>query len=378
MSKEEKRVPELRFKGFHDDWEQRELSEVSKVNPKSNLPDTFTYVDLESVKNNSLVSTVNMDKENAPSRAQRLASKGHIFFQTVRPYQRNNILYDLEGTDYVFSTGYGQIRPKISSEFLLNRMEGDGFVNKVLSRCTGTSYPAINSKDLSSISFYLPINEKEQSRIGKLLKYIDNCINLHRRRTTTLSNLKQEYFYKIFPFYGTDTTKIGFRKFNEKWEEVKFSNILESHPSKPFIMTPIKNGKYKIIQQGDTPVLGYADGEPFENFKNITLFGDHTVSLYRPKEPFFVATDGLKILSSKSVNSDFLYLILEKYKPESKGYKRHFSILKNSNLSLTPNYEEQEQLGKFFKLIDKISDLYQNKFEKLKKIKQSYLEKMFI
>ena len=52
-------------------------------------------------------------RESAPSRAQRVASKGDIFYQTVRPYQKNNYLFDKDDTNYVFSTGYAQLRTTI-------------------------------------------------------------------------------------------------------------------------------------------------------------------------------------------------------------------------------------------------------------------------
>ena len=56
-------------------------------------------------------------------------------------------------------------------------------------------------------------------------------------------------------------------------------------------------GEYEVVQQGDKPIASYADGLPFEDYKDIVLFGDHTLSLYKPKSAFFVATDGVKVLS---------------------------------------------------------------------------------
>ena len=76
-------------------WEQRKLNEVAEFNPKSDLPESFEYVDLESVVGTEMVSHRTETKETAPSRAQRLAQTGDVFFQTVRPYQRNNYLQSL-------------------------------------------------------------------------------------------------------------------------------------------------------------------------------------------------------------------------------------------------------------------------------------------
>lgn len=134
------------------------------------------------------------------------------------------------------------------------------------------------------------------------------------------------------------------------------------YPFKQYIKEPESNGKYKIIQQGNEPIIGYANGKPFEEYENIVLFGDHTVSLYKPQAPFFVATDGVKILgTTKNLDGNFFNATLEKYKPESEGYKRHFSILKKQRACFTENSDEQRRVGNFFKNLDHLITLHQRK-----------------
>lgn len=163
-------------------WELCKLSQLAEFNPKSKLPDEFYYVDLESVLGTELLGFRLEKKSSAPSRAQRLAKKGDLFFQTVRPYQKNNYLFDLPHNNYVFSTGYAQIRPSINGYFLLSRVQEENFVNKVLERCTGTSYPAISSTDLSDIDIFVPKNKHEQDMIGETFMRIDSLITLHQRK----------------------------------------------------------------------------------------------------------------------------------------------------------------------------------------------------
>ena len=106
---------------------------------------------------------------------------------------------------------------------------------------------------------------------------------------------------------------------NNAWEQCRFKDILKSHSFKQYLAEPKDDGEFEIIQQGDKPIIGYSDGEPFEEFSDVVLFGDHTVSLYKPSKPFFVATDGVKILSASGFNGQYLYATLERYKPESQG-----------------------------------------------------------
>ena len=166
-----------------NDWEQRKLNEVAEFNPKSELPDEFEYVDLESVVGTEMISHRTETKDSAPSRAQRLAQPGDVFFQTVRPYQKNNYLFSKLDNNYVFSTGYAQMRPNIDTAFLMSFLQTDSFVKIVLDNCTGTSYPAINSNDLSNLEISLPKSFEEQKKVGKTIISIDNLITLHQRKS---------------------------------------------------------------------------------------------------------------------------------------------------------------------------------------------------
>ncbi|MEH8059259.1 restriction endonuclease subunit S [Gallibacterium anatis] len=172
--------PEIRFPEFTDAWEKCKLGEIATINPKSTLPQTFNYVDLESVVGTEMRSYKIEKLYSAPSRAQRLAKYGDIFYQTVRPYQKNNYLFELDDENYVFSTGYAQIRSKIYPYFLFTLIQNDRFVNEVLDNCTGTSYPAINATDLKNITIFISNNPIEQQKIGNLFKQLDRLITLHK------------------------------------------------------------------------------------------------------------------------------------------------------------------------------------------------------
>lgn len=176
------KVPEWRFKGFSNAWEQRKLGELALFNPKDELPQTFEYVDLESVVGTEMLSHRTEAKSSAPSRAQRLAHTGDLFYQTVRPYQRNNYLFEKPDNNYVFSTGYAQMRPYVDGYFLLSLVQSDRFVKVVLDNCTGTSYPAINANDLAEIEVSAPLDENEAQKIGTIFRNIDNLITLHQRK----------------------------------------------------------------------------------------------------------------------------------------------------------------------------------------------------
>ena len=183
--------PDVRLPGFTAPWEQRKLGELAEFNPREELPDEFEYVDLESVVGTEMISHRREAKVTAPSRAQRVAHQGDLFYQTVRPYQKNNYFFDKPDNDYVFSTGYAQMRPYIDGYFLLDLVQTERFVRIVLDNCTGTSYPAINANDLASIKVMYPQCRDEQQKIGKFLASIDNLITLHQRTCNKYKKIKQ-------------------------------------------------------------------------------------------------------------------------------------------------------------------------------------------
>lgn len=191
-------IPEIRFKGFSGEWKISELSRLALFNPKAELPESFKYVDLESVKGTSLIGYKIESRDSAPSRAQRLAQKGDVFYQTVRPYQKNNYLFHGFENDYVFSTGYAQLRPYFDGNFLLNLVQRDSFVKCVLDNCTGTSYPAINASALATLEVSYPESEVEQTQIGNYLQKLDALINQHQQQITKLNNIKQACLSKMF------------------------------------------------------------------------------------------------------------------------------------------------------------------------------------
>lgn len=185
------KIPKIRFKGFEGEWEEKNFESVGEFNPKTEIPSIFQYVDLESVVGTQLISYREESKETAPSRAQRLAKNGDLFFQAVRPYQKNNYLFEKNNENFVFSTGYIQIRPQNDGYFLLTLVQKEEFVQEVLLRCTGTSYPAINASSLQDIAILTPQTSKEQIAIGNFFRQLDETIALQSAEVEKLNQLKK-------------------------------------------------------------------------------------------------------------------------------------------------------------------------------------------
>ncbi|EJY7247095.1 restriction endonuclease subunit S [Enterococcus faecalis] len=369
-----KKVPELRFKGFTDEWEERKLSDIVSRLSKSSNNSELPRVEFEDIVSGE--GRLNKDvSHKLDDRKGILFSSQNILYGKLRPYLKNWLLADFKG----IALGDFWVFKSINSDpkFVYSLIQSNHY-QKVANDTSGTKMPRSDWKKVSSTEFQIPSSLEEQKKIGSFFKKLDDTIALHQRKLDLLKETKKGFLQKMFPKNGEKVPEIRFPGFTEDWEERKFKDILKTHSFRSYLAGVSEDGEYEVIQQGDKPIVGYSDGEPFTDYKDITLFGDHTVSLYKPKSPFFVATDGVKILSADNFEGDYLYTTLERYKPEPQGYKRHFTILKNQDVWFTENMEEQQKIGVFFKQLDDTITLHQRKLDLLKEQKKGFLQKMFV
>jgi len=377
-----KKVPELRFKGFTDEWKERKLKDIAQFNPKTVLPDEFEYVDLESVVGTEMISHRTESKDQAPSRAQRLAQKGDVFYQTVRPYQMNNYLYDLPYDNYVFSTGYAQMRPSIDSYFLLNSVQNKQFVQHVLDRSTGTSYPAINSSDLSNIEIHVPSKLSEQQKIGSFFKQLDDTIALHQRKLDLLKEQKKGYLQKMFPKNGAKVPELRFAGFADDWEERKLADVVSISAGGDVDKTKlIEDGGYPVLANAltNSGIVGYYDSYKVEA-PAVTVTGRGDVGHAVARHVNFTPVVRLLSLKSEVLDADFLANMLNQTNilVESTGVPQLTAPQLGSYKILYPNLNEQTKIGKLLNAFDNLIALHQRKLDLLKETKKGFLQKMFV
>lgn len=381
--KEKVQAPELRFSGFTDDWEERKLEELGNLNrgkskhrPRNDsrlFGGEYPFIQTGDVAKAPLFLTeYSQTYSEFGIQQSKLWDIGTLLITIAANIADTTILgikaafpdsvigFESTSCDVVFIKNYIDIQ----SDLLKRKAETSSQAN-------------LNLSKLKEMNLNVP-KLKEQQKIGSFFKQIDETIALHQRKLDLLKDQKKGYLQKMFPKNGEKIPKLRFKGFTGNWEERKFKDILKTHSFRSYLADGSDDGKYEVIQQGNNPIVGYSDGEPFTDYKDITLFGDHTVSLYNPQSPFFIATDGVKILSADNFEGDYLYTTIERYKPASQGYKRHFTILKNKDLCFTRNVEEQKKIGSFFKLLDDTIALHQRKLDLLKEQKKGFLQKMFV
>ena len=394
-----------RYNGFCKNWKLVKLGNIVEINPKSLLPRKFKYVDLESVVGTKLIYYREEIRESAPSRAQRVAKKGDVFYQMVRPYQKNNFLFDINESDFVFSTGYAQLRPQCDSAFLLARLQEEGFINKVLERSTGTSYPSINSKDLSRISLTIPQDIEEQSAIGSLFRTLDDLLASYKDNLASYQSLKATILSKMFPKAGQTVPEIRLDGFEGEWENLRLNKYLTVSKKKN---NQQKFGKEDVLSvSGEVGIVNQIQfqGRSFAGVSVEMYSIVETGNIVYTKSPLkanpygiiktnygipgIVSTLYAVYLPNENVFPGFVEryfendLRLNSYlKPlVNKGAKNDMKVSDENALLgnvIFPKLEEQIAISDYFTNLDKFIQSHKDKISQLETLKKKLLQDMFL
>lgn len=187
------KVPELRFAGFADAWEQRKLGEETQIT-MGQSPNSENYT--ENPGDHILVQG-NADMKNSrvvprvwTTQVTKKAEKGDLILSVRAP------VGDIGKTDYDVVLGRGVAAIK-GNEFIfqqLGKMRITGYWTRY---STGSTFESINSNDIKNAPIMLP-NEVEQKQIGSFFKQLDHLITLHQRKLEKLQELKKGYLQKMF------------------------------------------------------------------------------------------------------------------------------------------------------------------------------------
>lgn len=401
--------PKIRFTHKDVGFEKYHLCDIASINPKTNVPTEFEYVDLESVSGTEMISHRTEKKSTAPSRAQRLAKYGDIFYQTVRPYQKNNYYFDIKADNYVFSTGYAQIRSSINGKYLFTLLQSDAFLRQVLDNCSGTSFPAINPSTLSKLIINICTDSVEQERVATFFTSLDAQISASTSRLASLKQMKAASLQAMFPQEGETVPEVRFKGFEGEWNKAVVGKIgytysgLSGKSKDDFgtgnaqfitFMNVLNNA------QIDTSILDFVEVRISEH-QNEVRKGDlfFNTSSETPEEV------GMCAVLKEDVNNVYLNSFCFGFRlTDDSVYPSYIAYLMRSNIGRhimsilaqgatrynlsknnfcqteipMPCKKEQQSIASFFTSLDRQIALHAKRLEKLKQIKATCLDKMFV
>jgi type I restriction enzyme S subunit len=407
-----KRVPEIRFKGFSEEWEEKKLEDIRDVrdgthNSPKYLSSGYPFVTSKNVKNGYVdfddiqyISKNDFEEINKRSKVDindillgMIGTIGNIALIRKEPnFAIKNValIKDIKKVDNLYLYTY------LQNKVIFNQLDKamDGGTQKFI---------ALNKIRLLKV--FLP-KLQEQIKIGNYFQKLDNLIEQKEQKQQKLKQLKKAMLNKMFPKNGKKVPEIRFKGFSEEWEEKKLGEIgktytgLSGKTKKDFGYGKARFVTYMNVFSNSIAKSDLIEPIEIDNKQNEVEFGDvfFTTSSETPEE---VGMSSVWMNKGKNI---YLNSFCFGYRPEkifnlyylaymlrspyirkkiiflAQGISR-YNISKNKVMEISipiPNIEEQTKIGNYFQKLDKLIELEKKELKKLKNIKKSLLNKMFI
>ena len=357
-----KKVPELRFPGFTDDWEERKLSDIVVRLTKSSNNNQLPKVEFEDI----IAGEGRLNKDISrkfDDRKGTLFEPDNILYGKLRPYLKNWLFSDFKGIAlgdfWVFKSKNSE--PK----FVYSLIQADNY-QRVANDTSGTKMPRSDWKKVSSSNFSIPTSLEEQQKIGSFFKQLDNTIALHQRKLDLLKEQKKGYLQKMFPKNGEKVPELRFAGFADDWEEHKLKDVVEKQIKGKAQFEKLAQGDVEYL---DTSRLNGGQAILTNGLKDVTLDdililwdGSKAGTVYHGFEGALGST--LKAYRT-SANSKFVYQYLKRHQDNIYNNYRTPNIphVQKDFLNVftisVPGSDEQAKIGSFFKKLDDTIALHQ-------------------
>ena len=391
----EKNVPELRFKGFSEAWEENPLSTfISSLDAGAsvNSGDRAANEGELGILKTSCVTNGFFDPyEN------KVVFKAEEMNRLKEPVLENTIIISRMNTPALVGAN-AYIKKSLANYFLPDRLwaakptsKGDlKFIAYILGSdkgrlalsdlATGTSGSMKNISKPSTLRlmFWAPCDQ-EQTAIGNTFQKLDGLINQHQQKHDKLCNIKKAMLEKMFPKQGETIPEIRFKGFGGEWEETVLSGVID-----------VRSGRdYKHLGKGSIPVYGTGgymlsvDSALSNDEDAIGIGRKGTIDKpYLLRAPFWTVDTLFYAVPKSEFNLDYLYSLFQKIDwkkyDESTGVPSLSKVaINNIPVRVTCN-EEQAAIGNYFQKLDALINQHQQQITKLKNIKQACLSKMFV
>ena len=384
--------PKIRFKGFTDTWEQHKFSRLANVRRgltyspidiskngvrvlrSSNIQeDKFIYseddvfvnknaINIDYVKNNDILIT-------SANGSTRLVGK-------------HALISGLPSSSAVHG-GFMLLATANENPEFLNASMSSSWYSKFIELFVSGGNGAIGNlskSDLDEQEILVPSSE-EQKKLGQLFKMIDNLITLHQSKYDKLVNVKKALLEKMFPKDGKNVPEIRFKGFTDTWEQRKLGEIYKFQYGE-FNNNPSNGGIYPVY--GANGIIGGYTNYNAENSVIIGHMGEYAGSVLWGNGKHFVTYNGtISKPKGENVASKFgYYMLYQKDINKICGGSGlpflSYEQLNKIEVCYPKDIKEQKSIANYLTNIDNLITLHQHKLEKLKNMKKSLLNKMFI
>ena len=395
--------PQLRFAGFDDTWEQRELWELTIWDKKFNEVEAEKQPKI--VKYPYVLADVFSKIEDASGDVRLLSTGNYIGYTTDEKAGKNLCVGEVVAIPWggvpnikyykgKFVTADNRIATSNDTETLGNRflslyLEHSLAFLQSIYRGASIKHPSMN--DVLSMQISIP-HIQEQREIETWFANLDNLITLHQRKYDKLTNVKKSMLEKMFPKNGSNVPEIRFKGFSDAWEQRKFEDIAVRSSS-----ISSESGLPRVEYEDIISGTGRLNKDIFakESDKTGIVFHKGDV-LYGKLRPYLqnwllpsfngLAVGDFWVLQPQNADSSFLYRLIQSRQFDEVANQSTGTKMPRSDWKLVSKTEffipsaigEQAAIGAYFEQLDNLITLHQRELEKLKNLKKACLEKMFV
>jgi type I restriction enzyme S subunit len=411
MEKDRKKGPEVRFKGFTDEWEQRKVLDLSEKTlgggtPKTSIKEYWNgdipwiqSSDLQEHRVSGAVAKKKITKAGLTNSAAKIVQKGSIAIVTRVGFGKIALM----SFDYTTSQDFlSLVNLKVNDWFgvysLYTRLQ------KELNNVQGTSIKGITKKELLNTKIYIPRSIENQTEIGNFFKQLDNIIALHQQKLDKLKQLKKGFMQVMFPQKGELVPRLRFAGFDGEWRQRKLGEMSErvrgndGRMDLPTLTISAGSGWLDQRERFSGNIAGkeqknytlLSKGELSYNHGNSKLAKYGAVFELRTYEEALVPRVYHSFKTNKEASPDFIEYMFATKIPDRELAKLVSSGARMDGL-LNINYDEfmsikvtipkikdQMKIAKFLRKLDDSIALHQSRLDKLKTLKKVFLKKMFI
>ena len=395
-------VPQIRFAGFTDPWEQRKLGDVATIvgggTPSTNN-DAYWDGDIDWYSPAELGEQVYADRSvrritqaGYDSCSATLLPAGKTILFTSRAGIGNTAILRRSACT---NQGFQSLVVNDDTDVYFVYSMTDRIKNFAEQKASGSTFLEISGKGLAAGEFAFP-SKDEQTAIGSMFKQLDHLITLHQRKYDKLVVFKKSMLEKMFPKDGESVPEIRFAGFTDPWEQRKMGELFfesnERSSSMEILSVSVAKGIYPASESDrDTN-----PGASLVNYK-VVHKGDVVYNSMRMWQGAVGSSDYDGIVSPAYVvarptieldSTCFGYLLkrpemLYKYLCDSQGNSKDTQTLKYDRFAdieatMPANLEEQRAISACLESVDHLITLHQRKLELLQNIKKSLLDKMFV
>ena len=400
---EKTNVPEIRFAGFTDPWEQRKLGDICERHKEMVPTPKDGYVRM-GVRSHAKGTFLTMVKPGAEIEEKELSRvKAHcLVVNIVFAWEQAIAITSTEDEKALVSHRFPQFlfHDDMHPDYFRYAILNDSFERHLwLASPSGAGRnKTLNVGTMLEYSFTLP-NKKEQEAIASCLTRLDSLITLHQRKHDKLVQLKKSMLDKMFPKPGETEPEIRFAGFTDPWEQRKLGDVAAvydgvhqtpDYQDEGVMFLSVENiatlTSQKFISREafarDYPVY------PKRGDVLMTRIGDIGTSNVVETDDKLAFYVSLALLKPFNVDSYYLDKSLQSPSAKMELYRRtlHIAFPKKINknqiaevmLPIPRSRQEQEQIGALFRNLDTLITLHQRKLELLRNTKKSLLERMFV